>query len=326
MLTAALKRIRLLARSRTAGRVSTQAPSVPDTAGATAHETFQQDGYAILHRFYSDSEMGKIVDQILAYTRQRPLDVVIDLLDTGERSILGLLSEAEIAARRMKINDLYLNLPAVRHLALSERLAPLLQRILGQPVVLCNSLYFEKGSAQPPHVDSIYMTPRTPGHLVATWIALEDTHEAAGPLEYFPRSHLIEPFIFSSGSRHFVADEMKKWHEYIDAQVTKRGLQRQSFLAKKGDVFIWSSNLLHGGAPIRDDSLTRRSLVFHYYSLSDATALQSTLEPLSGNYWMARPPQPVSLEIVARVAQERRRRADQSLAAPPRDGYPDGCE
>ncbi|HVS44039.1 MAG TPA: hypothetical protein VMU20_17460 [Candidatus Dormibacteraeota bacterium] len=40
------------------------------------------------------------------------------------------------------------------------------------------------------------------------------------------------------------------------------------FLARKGDVFIWSADLAHGGSPIEDRSLTRRSLVGHFTPVS----------------------------------------------------------
>ena len=34
---------------------------------------------------------------------------------------------------------------------------------------------------------------------------------------------------------------------------------------RKGEALIWSSNLLHGGSPQRDPSLTRWSQVTHYF-------------------------------------------------------------
>src|SRR6185437_509481 len=156
--------------------------------------------------------MDAIVDSIALRKLERPLNVTVDLLDTGERSLLGLLSPHEIATRRMKINDLYLDMVDVRDIALSDRLASILQQLLEYPPALCNSLYFEKGSQQPPHVDSIYMTPTTANHLIAVWVALEDAHVDAGQLEYYPGSHKIEQMIFSNGTRHFVPDEMSKWH------------------------------------------------------------------------------------------------------------------
>ncbi len=188
----------------------------------------------------------------------------------------------------MKVNDLHLSVPNIRNLALSEKLVPILRELLGQVPVLCVSLLFQKGSSQPPHVNSIFMTPRTPGHLIATWMALEDVDADAGPLEYFPGSHLIEPYVFSTGQLHYVPAELAQWSDYYDRKVKERELKRVVFDAKKGDVFIWHSDLLHGGAPVRNPSLTRKSLVFHYYSESDCRELGYELVEKSGAYWIKR--------------------------------------
>ncbi|WP_051377409.1 phytanoyl-CoA dioxygenase family protein [Paraburkholderia dilworthii] len=252
-------------------------------------QDFECNGFAILPAFYSHSEIDAVLDSIATRKLARPMNVTVDLLDTGERSLLGLLTAQEIATRRMKINDLYLDMPGVRELALSERIAPILRELLGQAPALCNSLYFEKGSQQPAHVDSIYMTPATPNHLIAIWVALEDAHADAGQLEYYPASHKIEQMIFSNGTRHFEPAEMPKWHAYMDEEVAKAGLHKKTFSAKKGDVFIWHSNLLHGGGPISDPSRTRKSLVFHYFSTSDAVDLDMRLQPLSCGFWIDRP-------------------------------------
>lgn len=267
-------------------------------------DDFDRDGFAILPGFYSAGEIDRVIESITQRKLERPLNVTIDLLDTGERTLLGLLSAQEIATRRMKINDLYLDMPGVRNLALSDRLAPILRDLLGQDPALCNSLYFEKGSQQPPHVDSIYMTPPTPNHLIATWVALEDAHADAGQLEYFPGSHKIEQMIFSNGTRHFVPEEMPKWHEYIEAEVERTGFRKITFAAKKGDVFVWHANLLHGGGPIADAQRTRKSLVFHYFSHPDARSLEMNLEPMSCAYWINRSIQTVPEEAFERAKFE----------------------
>jgi phytanoyl-CoA hydroxylase len=159
--------------------------------------------------------------------------------------------------------------------------------------VLCNSLSFEQGSAQTDHIDALFMTPRTPHHLVAIWVALEDCHADAGPLKYFAGSHRIEPWVFSTGSHHFVPDEMPAWRAYMDAEVARRGLTPETFAAQRGDVFIWSAYLLHGGSPIRDPARTRKSVVFHYYSQEDCIAQRCTIVPYQGGFWMHRPHQAV---------------------------------
>ena len=65
------------------------------------------------------------------------------------------------------------------------------------------------------------------------------------------------------------------------------------FAARKGDVFIWSCYLLHGGSNIIDPARTRSSVVFHYYSDQDCLARGETLVPEQGGYWLHRAHQPV---------------------------------
>ena len=44
----------------------------------------------------------------------------------------------------------------------------------------------------------------------------------------------------------------------------ERGLKLEHFMARKADALIWAADLAHGGSPITDPALTRRSLVTHY--------------------------------------------------------------
>jgi phytanoyl-CoA hydroxylase len=264
-------------------------------------DAFARDGFLVLPEFFDGAAIGGVQAAIDAVKQARPLDVVIDHLETGERTVLGLMPPDKIQRARMKINDLYLSVPEIRAMALAPELVPILWALLGHVPALCNSLYLEKGSTQAPHVDSLYMTPRSQGHLIAIWVALEDAHADAGPLEYFPGSHLIEQMKFSDGSYHEIFAEAADWQNYMTEKIVAAGLRKQRFMAKKGDVFIWHAHLLHGGAPIRDDTRTRKSCVFHYFSESDAKASRPNLIRRSGAYWLDRAPQPLPLELARQL-------------------------
>ena len=87
---------------------------------------------------------------------------------------------------------------------------------------------------------------------------------------------------------------MAAWTSYIEAQVKERGIPEKIFLAKKGDLFIWHSDLLHAGSPIKDIQRTRNSIVCHYYGEADCRRSQSDLVPLNEAFWTRRLRQPVS--------------------------------
>lgn len=267
------------------------APGEVDMAALRA--SWEQDGFAVLPRFYPDDILERADARARTAWEEGEPRIVVDDMVTGHRSRLVDVSAEARLKHRFKTNDLYLEHEEIRHLALNDRITPILKELLGHTPVVCNSLNFQQGSAQTDHVDALYMTPRTRHHLIAIWVALEDCHPDAGPLRYFPGSHRIPPYEFSTGSNHFVDPEMPLWHEYMDRQVAERGLEPSVFPARKGDVFIWSAYLLHGGSPIVDPTRTRSSIVFHYYSEEDCVANGCTLVPLAGGYWMHRPHQPV---------------------------------
>jgi ectoine hydroxylase-related dioxygenase (phytanoyl-CoA dioxygenase family) len=247
-----------------------------------------QRGYSVLPSFYSEDEISRIEEARANSWNGHAERLVVEDLVTGERLLLADVSPEARRSHRFKVNDEYLESSQIRWAALNERIIPILAELLGHRPVLCNSLALAHGSAQPYHADSLFMTPRTDGHLIAIWVALEDCHPDAGPLLYYPGSQLIPPYRFSNGGRHLVPDEEPQWRTYMDREIDARGLSLEKFAARKGDVFIWSANLLHGGAPIKNTSLTRKSIVFHFHSEADTRATFSPLVAESGAFWLYR--------------------------------------
>ena len=147
------------------------------------------------------------------------------------------------------------------------------------------------------HIDSLYMTPRSSHGLIASWIALEEVHPDSGPLWYWRGSHRIPLFRFKDGSHHVGPGEQGDWDRYMATELTERGMEPETFLAKRGDVFLWHADVVHAGSPIRDAARTRASIVCHYYRESDARALDYALEPLNGAFWFERLGQPVRVEV-----------------------------
>lgn len=115
------------------------------------------------------------------------------------------------------------------------------------------------------------MTTYPLGYLIAAWIALEDVTHENGPLFYYPGSHKL-PYLlnndFNEGETLLTLGkkDYRDYEDVIEALVKQKGYQPKEFLAKKGDVFIWHANLVHGGAPIIDKNATRKSMVIHYYA------------------------------------------------------------
>jgi phytanoyl-CoA hydroxylase len=253
---------------------------------------WNENGYLILPAFLAPSAIDKVIQLQQTLWQQCPSNVVVDDLHTNRRCYMSSISDEE-KEHHFKINDLYLNYLEVLELSLERNLVEVLEELLLDKPVLCNTLSLDYGTQQFLHVDSLYMTPRSYYQLAASWIAFEDCHAEAGPLVYVPGSHKIPIYRFSNGSPHQIDSEFHLWQQYIESKVTEYGLKEETFLPKKGDVFIWHAQLLHGGSSINNPHLTRKSLVSHYFTQSDCIKLGSKIVEFGGGYWMDRPTQKV---------------------------------
>lgn len=225
-----------------------------------------------------------------AFTRFTPdlRQSLLDWSDKGHLILPGFLTEREaddIQAeidRLVKANRLrpthdnkllfanHISKP-IRDLTLDPRLTSLLGFILDKEVVPFQTINFLHGSNQRAHSDSIHMTTYPLGYLIAVWIALEDTTADNGPLFYYPGSHRL-PYLlnsdFNKGATSLTlgTKDYPDYEDRIEDLIREKHLEKEVFYARKGDVFVWHANLIHGGMPVRNKVLTRKSMVIHYYA------------------------------------------------------------
>ena len=179
---------------------------------------------------------------------------------------------AGVERRGTRIVDSYAAAPEALDLFTSPALAAFLELIFGEPALLFQSLSFEQGSEQGLHQDTAYVVVNRPLELAACWIALEDVQPGSGELMYAPGSHRGPEFQFSPDRKHWNAqidgpEIHAEWSaELIRRAEAGRGVVR--FRPRKGDIFVWHADLAHGGAPIENPQLTRRSLVGHFCPVS----------------------------------------------------------
>lgn len=169
-----------------------------------------------------------------------------------------------------RIHGLHDRYPAVKALWLHPEILRVLDLIFGQPARPCQSLTYVYGSQQEHHQDTIHLTPFPAGYMCGVWTALEDVQEGAGELRVFPGSHRLDR-IYMSGLglpkvrgdwSAFGETAVPTWTEMLQAG----RFRSEAYLPKAGTVLIWHENLMHGGAPRRDASVSRRSIVGHYFA------------------------------------------------------------
>jgi len=194
-------------------------------------------------------------------------DERVHVLAPGEH--FGRPLTAGIDMRAMRVNDIYVYYDSARRALFSPPIVRFLRLIFDAAPLLMQSLTFDVGSRQGAHRDSSYVVVDPPLALAASWTALEDVVPGSGELMYYDGSHRVDAPLFS--------DMFKCWHglrdgpgahdqflEELLSNCETAGLEVHQLVASEGDTLIWAADLVHGGSPVVDESLTRRSLVGHY--------------------------------------------------------------
>jgi ectoine hydroxylase-related dioxygenase (phytanoyl-CoA dioxygenase family) len=138
---------------------------------------------------------------------------------------------------------------------------------------LYTSLFFEVGTQQAVHRDIPLFWTKPANYYFGTWLALEDTDTANGPLLVVPGSHKLPLLDREAIARRKYANlsdikdiDEDLWDMYqssLQKLCSERGLPTLEVHVRKGDTIIWHPLLVHGGAAITDKARTRRSFIVH---------------------------------------------------------------
>ncbi len=161
---------------------------------------------------------------------------------------------------------------AVLQAATGPRVLELLRALYRREPVPFQTLNFPRGTQQLTHSDTVHFHAMPARFMCGVWIALEDIHPDAGPLHYYPGSQRLPIYTpndlgFTPSFPHTFArrgELMAEYERFVQALVRAHGLERRTFIARKGQALVWAANLLHGGDPIRDPRRSRHSMVTHY--------------------------------------------------------------
>ena len=264
------------ARARIDARVAHG--EISDQDAARLH-CFVENGYIIVPGAFDDAFCDAFDADIDTMWRERPADLAIS--PPGPELPISLRDyQGPPRPPGYRFPDLHGLSAAARDLYLRPSLFSIVELIFDQPAIAFQSLYFEYGSRQVLHRDSMFVPTTPAAHLVASWVALEDVGPDCGPLEYVPGSQHLPWFEFEPGNimcGHEVPQTRRAAHRAWLAQMMQdRGLESTTFTCKRGDAFIWHGGLLHGGSALRDPSQTRRSFVVHYSTAANYHGRQAS--------------------------------------------------
>jgi hypothetical protein len=228
-----------------------------------------RDGFVIIPRAISHELIDSLdieVDRIWSGTS--PHRCLVEFWEDGVRTEKP--AGPVFKDKAVKLLDLHCVSDVARQIIFSKRIERFLTLLFERPALATQTLYFRWGSGQEMHQDSAFVKISSPLQLAASWIALEDISPDTGELEYYVGSHRLEDYLFEHTSKWMPAHSAE-YRPYVDSlhkRSSDRGLKRERFLAKKGDVLLWSADLAHGGSSYIDRGITRKSLVTHYCPVS----------------------------------------------------------
>lgn len=218
---------------------------------AEARESWEKDGYAILHETIDFA----VIDSVASHIKQHLPD----------RTTSGKGTSFDEGSTR--ITDAWIDVPQIRNLAEHPAVLKFIRQLTGRDAMPFQTLSFKYGTQQPAHSDIMHFGTVPQGLMVAAWVALEDIHPDSGPVLYYPGSNklpvaYLEDLAVPDGGGN---PESYFGYETALEQQILPGLEVRPALLKKGETFLWSANLFHGGSTINDTRLTRLSQVTHYY-------------------------------------------------------------
>lgn len=133
-----------------------------------------------------------------------------------------------------------------------------------------STINFTRTTQQPLHSDYAHFGTVPELLLAGSWVALEDIHPNAGPLQIVPGSHKMDIFEFSQVAEkkpttlNDVKSQYSLYENWVTTFIEDNNLEIITPSMKAGDCIIWAANLLHGSPDCVDNTLSRRSQVTHW--------------------------------------------------------------
>jgi phytanoyl-CoA hydroxylase len=249
-----------------------------DAAETLRH--WAERGYAKLSVGEPAAGWGEIDASVERLWREKPATQAMAYESPLKR--FPLADEAADRRPGHRISNLHSASEAAAELYLHPEVHGLVGEIFGEEPVALQSIYFEWGSGQALHRDPMHVYTSPPSHLIGAWIALEDIGPDCGPLTYVAGSHELPYYQFSPGEyrvQHGTTgpEEIAQAERFDLEQCRRHGLTPELFTCRRGDVLLWHASLLHGGAPLKNPELTRKSLVVHFTTRANYPRIRQTV-------------------------------------------------
>ncbi|QEM12151.1 phytanoyl-CoA dioxygenase family protein [Mucilaginibacter rubeus] len=197
-----------------------------------------------------------------------PADLIDKVQQETENKAFDTNFPIKTHRTKTRVQDFWEVSEPCKDLASYPPLLKLLETLYGRKPIPFQTLNFSEGTQQLAHSDTIHFSSLPAKFMCGVWVALEDINDENGPLFYYPGSHRLPEYNFAQIKENATSNNYDNYNEYedfIEEIVKVSPFERKIFHAKKGDMLIWSSNILHGGMPVLKEGSSRWSQVTHYF-------------------------------------------------------------
>ena len=250
-------------------------PGVTAGVGSTekleaARRSLERDGYIVFDPGIPEGTLDATIERI--GPEFRPEGAAGRFLRRAKRAVRG--RHTAISHRdKVRLQDAWVISESVKAIARAPGVIEFLRAVYGREPLPFQTLNFKVGSQQRPHADAWHFNSEPSGFMCGIWVALEDIHEDCGPLIYYPASHKL-PEVTKADmlARRRPADGPDAnipvatvYVRFVQSLIEREKLEPHYATLRKGEALLWSSNLIHGGAPQSNPAGTRWTQVTHYY-------------------------------------------------------------
>jgi ectoine hydroxylase-related dioxygenase (phytanoyl-CoA dioxygenase family) len=219
-------------------------------------KNYNKNGYIIIDVGLSDKEILAVNDDVNKILQSDKFEGQERYEYTDHRRLFQLWKKSE----------------NIKKLTLNKNILDTLRLLYGREPFPFSTINFTNPTSQPLHSDSIHFNSYPKGWMVGVWVAFEDCDKNNGTLRIVEGSHKWPQYDYNDIKiKHpdtRIDGEKKSYREYdlfVKRLVQAKGAKEKSINIKKGNAIIWASNLLHGGTPIANDKVSRKSQAIHYF-------------------------------------------------------------
>ncbi|MBM7798989.1 hypothetical protein JOE57_001910 [Microlunatus panaciterrae] len=214
---------------------------------------WERDGYHVVRGLFGPTEVRACAERF-------------DALAAAAEPIPGhwqpSLDSSDVLGRFPRVMHPHEFDPASMDLLLDPRVRAVLQQLMGEDVIGCQTMFYFKppgARGQAFHQDNYYLLVQ-PTTCVAAWLAVDRSYPDNGGLQVCPGTQNMDLEC---------PDHADLSQSFVDEFVAPpAGHEPVGLDLAPGDVLFFTGSVIHGSAPNSTDSDWRRSFISHYLPVS----------------------------------------------------------